>query len=143
MAWIEKVRLFNSEDKEIFTDDAPAKVEIVGGTVGGGGSMRFLFGEENPTQSDGQPGDVFLNVNTGDIFENQNGSWELQGNLKGPKGDTGEQGPKGEQGEQGPQGPAGADGADGKDGADGADGFPTEEQWNELVARVEALEGGA
>src|SRR5699024_3133313 len=34
----------------------------------------------------------------------------------------------------------GEPGKDGKDGEDGKDGFPTEEQWNELVARVEALE---
>ena len=55
------------------------------------------------------------------------------------------------------RGPAGQDGTDGTDGADGekgdkgdkgdpgtpgADGFPTEAQWNDLVARVEALEGG-
>lgn len=37
-------------------------------------------------------------------------------------------GPKGTKGEKGAQGPA------------GADGFPSEEQWNGLVARVEALE---
>ena len=43
----------------------------------------------------------------------------------GPKGDTGDPGPQGE------QGPA---------GTDGADGFPTEQQWNDLVARVEELE---
>ena len=129
MAWIDKVRIFNSEDKEIFTDDAPAKVEVVGGAVGGGNSMRFLFGDADPTQADGQPGDVFLNVSTGDIFENQNGSWVKQGNLKGPQG---------ERGPQGPEGPA------------GADGFPTEAQWNELVSkvgdledRVDALDGGA
>lgn len=87
--------------------------------IDGGGSMRFLFGSTDPTQADGQPGDIFLNVNTGDIFENQNGSWVKQGNLKGPQG---------EQGPEGPQGPA------------GADGFPTEAQWNELVSRVESLE---
>jgi len=55
----------------------------------------------------------------------------------------------GPEGPQGPEGPAGADGADGAKGdkgdkgdpgADGADGFPTEAQWNDLVARVEALE---
>lgn len=40
----------------------------------------------------------------------------------------------------GEQGPQGAPGQDGQDGAKGADGFPTEEQWNELVARVDALE---
>ena len=55
-------------------------------------------------------------------------------------------GPEGPEGPEGPQGPAGADGADGAKGdkgdpgADGADGFPSEAQWNDLVARVEALE---
>src|SRR5699024_1628510 len=64
-------------------------------------------------------------------------------------GPEGPEGPKGDPGPQGLQGPAGADGADGADGAkgdkgdpgaDGADGFPSEAQWNDLVARVEALE---
>ena len=55
-------------------------------------------------------------------------------------------GPEGPQGEQGPPGADGKDGAKGDKGdkgdpgADGKDGFPTEEQWNDLVARVEALE---
>ena len=49
-------------------------------------------------------------------------------------------------GEQGPKGDPGAAGADGNDGAQGAkgdpgaDGFGTEVQYNELVARIEALE---
>ena len=46
--------------------------------------------------------------------------------LEGPRG------PKGDKGDPGEQGPP---------GADGADGFPTEAQWNDLVARVDALEG--
>ena len=59
---------------------------------------------------------------------------------------------KAARGEQGPEGPAGADGAKGAKGdkgdpgapgADGADGFPTETQWNDLVARVVALEEAA
>ena len=58
-------------------------------------------------------------------------------------------GPKGEKGDPGEPGPPGADGADGADGAKGAkgdpgtpgvDGFPSESDWNALVARVEALE---
>ena len=49
-------------------------------------------------------------------------------------------GPEGPQGEQGPEGPPGEKGAKGDPGADGKDGFPTEAQWNDLVARVEALE---
>ncbi|MBT2601417.1 MULTISPECIES: hypothetical protein [unclassified Oceanobacillus] len=32
------------------------------------------------------------------------------------------------------------EGVEGPPGQDGADGFPTETQWNDLVARVEALE---
>ena len=53
---------------------------------------------------------------------------------KGDKGDPGEPGPKGDKGERGPAG------TDGAKGDKGEPGFPTEEQWNTLVARVEALE---
>lgn len=55
-------------------------------------------------------------------------------------GPEGPEGPQGPQGPEGPRGPAGADGQDGAPGANGADGFPTESDWNALVARVEALE---
>lgn len=58
-------------------------------------------------------------------------------------GGEGAQGPRGPEGPQGPEGPRGPAGQDGADGNDGADGFPTETQWNDLVARVAALEGGA
>ena len=43
-------------------------------------------------------------------------------------------------GPEGPQGPEGPEGPEGPQGPAGADGFPTETQWNDLVARVEALE---
>ena len=55
----------------------------------------------------------------------------------GPKGDTGEPGPAGAKGAKGDKGEPGADGAKGDKGEPG---FPTEEQWNALVARVDALE---
>ncbi|WP_443095030.1 hypothetical protein [Rothia koreensis] len=61
----------------------------------------------------------------------------------GPKGDAGAAGPKGDKGDAGPKGDkgdAGPKGDKGDTGAKGADGFPTEEQWNALVARVTALE---
>ena len=57
--------------------------------------------------------------------------------LKGEKGDTGPQGPPGADGKDGEQGPKGDKG---EKGDPGADGFPTEEMWNDLVARVTALE---
>lgn len=53
---------------------------------------------------------------------------------KGPAGAAGAPGPQGEQGPEGPQGPA---------GAVGADGFGTEVQYNDIIARLEALEGAA
>ena len=62
---------------------------------------------------------------------------------KGPKGDTGAAGPKGDPGVAGPKGDPGAKGdtgATGPKGDPGADGFGTEAQYNELVARIEALE---
>ena len=55
----------------------------------------------------------------------------------GPKGDTGEPGPAGAKGAKGDKGETGAAGAKGDKGDPG---FPTEEQWNALVARVDALE---
>ena len=47
---------------------------------------------------------------------------------------------KGADGKDGVDGKDGTNGTNGTDGADGKDGFPTEEQWNALVARVTALE---
>ena len=68
---------------------------------------------------------------------------------KGAKGDKGEPGAAGAKGDKGDKGDAGAPGADGKDGAQGpkgdpgADGFGTEAQYNDIIARLEALEAPA
>lgn len=43
-------------------------------------------------------------------------------------------------GPKGAKGDKGDDGAKGPKGDKGADGFPTEEEWGNLVARVDALE---
>lgn len=67
---------------------------------------------------------------------------ELTPGPKGDKGDPGDPGPEGPEGPEGPQGPKGDKGDPGEQGPPGADGFPTEAQWNDLVARVEALEAG-
>ena len=65
---------------------------------------------------------------------------------QGPAGPAGADGAKGAKGDAGPAGAAGAKGAKGDKGDTGpagADGFPSEEQWNQLVARVDALEADA
>lgn len=56
---------------------------------------------------------------------------------------AGEQGPKGDPGTNGAKGAKGDPGAKGAKGDPGADGFGTEEQYNELVSRIEALESPA
>lgn len=56
---------------------------------------------------------------------------------------AGKQGPKGDPGTDGAKGAKGDPGAKGAKGDPGADGFGTEEQYNELVARIEALESPA
>ena len=71
---------------------------------------------------------------------------EAAGAAKAAQGPEGPQGPKGDKGDpgvdgaEGPQGPKGDPGAD---GADGADGFGTEAQYNDIIARLEALETAA
>ena len=106
-------------------DEEQGAVRVV--VVGSGGdSMRFLSGATDPTSSDGQPGDVYLNTSTGDLFRNDNGTWTLLMNLVGPEGPEGPQGP---QGEQGPQGPPGADGEDGR----GVNNIVYDSDRNELL----------
>ena len=55
----------------------------------------------------------------------------------GPKGDKGDPGAKGDKGDPGAKGDKGNPGTKWDKGDPG---FPTEEQWNALVARVDALE---
>src|SRR5699024_1566231 len=68
---------------------------------------------------------------------------EVRTNIDGIELTPGPKGAKGDKGEPGAAGKDGTDGAKGdkgEPGAAGKDGFPTEAQWNDLVARVEALE---
>lgn len=88
---------------DVLSEDGKAlRVEILGEI--GGSSMRFLSGTTNPTPEIGVPGDVYLNTSSGDLFKNDNGTWNILMNLVGPQGPQGDPGPKGD---------PGADGADG------------------------------
>ena len=60
--------------------------------------------------------------------------------AQGPKGDKGDKGDQGDPGTPGADGAKGAKGDTGAPGADGADGFGTEAQYNDIIARLEALE---
>ena len=80
-----------------------------------------LNGKVDPT-TEGKDGDKYVNTETGDVFVKNNGNWEKEGNIKGPKGDQGAQGLQGRDGREGVPGPAGRDGRDGAAGRDGRDG---------------------
>src|SRR5690625_1551047 len=71
----------------------------------------------------GEPGKSAYEIAVEYGFEGSEEEWLAS--LKGEKGDKGDKGDRGEQG---------------LPGKDGKDGFPTESQWNDLAARVEALE---
>ncbi|WP_302683997.1 G5 domain-containing protein, partial [Streptococcus vestibularis] len=62
-----------------------------------------LNGKVDPT-TEGKDGDKYVNTETGDVFVKNNGTWEKEGNIKGPKGDKGAQGLQGERGQDGAQG---------------------------------------
>ena len=65
---------------------------------------------------------------------------EAAGAAKAAQGPKGDKGDKGDQGDPGTPGADGAKGDTGAPGADGADGFGTEAQYNDIIARLEALE---
>ena len=81
----------------------------------------------------GQPGKSAYEIAVEQGFEGDEQAW-LE-SLKGEKGDAGLQGPPGVDGKDGGQGPKG------DTGEKGADGFGTEAQYNDIIARLEALEG--
>ena len=65
---------------------------------------------------------------------------EAAGAAKAAQGPKGDKGDKGDPGTPGADGAKGAKGDKGDTGAPGADGFGTETQYNDIIARLEALE---
>ncbi len=55
----------------------------------------MLNGKVNPEANQGKDGDKYVNTETGDVFVKNNGNWDKEGNIKGPKGDKGERGEDG------------------------------------------------
>jgi len=149
------MNLFYKNEKGDFVQvgvNSPLPVTMTGSNGGGGNS--FIVDDSNPDTELGEDGDSFLNSSTGDLFSKDNGDWVNVGNLKGQDGADGVDGEDGKSAyevalENGFNGSEqdwldsleGADGQDGTDGQDGEDGFPSEAQWDDLINRVEILEG--
>ena len=65
---------------------------------------------------------------------------EAAGLAKAAKGDKGDKGDPGTPGADGAKGAKGDKGDQGDPGTPGANGFGTEAQYNDIIARLEALE---
>lgn len=83
---------------------------------------------EPKTWANGKDGATPITAAELNRIENGIATIELTPGPRGPKGDKGDAGAKGAKGDPGTP------------GTDGTDGFPTEVQWDALVARVDALE---
>jgi len=102
-------------DKPHYSREPYSVYNIGGSSGGGGGGMRFIAGEGGPGSDVGQPGDVYLDTESGDLYTNKNGIWEEEMNLRGPEG------PKGDKGDP------------------GEDGYPSQEEWEDLLSEVDNI----
>ena len=91
-------------------------------SVKGADGASLLADRRNPTDADGKNGDVFINIETWDVFLKVGGSWSPAGNIKGAQGEKGEKGDKGDKGEKGDKGDTGAQGPQGEQGVQGEQG---------------------
>lgn len=75
----------------------PGSPDVTTGAVGRDGrdGKDVLNGKANPEAHQGKDGDKYVNTETGDVFVKNNGNWDKEGNIKGPKGDKGERGEDG------------------------------------------------
>jgi hypothetical protein len=59
---------------------------------------QIITGSSAPTSSLGNSGDIYIQINTGDVYKKTGNTWNLIGNIKGPPGEPGQQGPAGQPG---------------------------------------------
>jgi hypothetical protein len=107
---------------------------------------QWRYGNTVPPSTLGNFGDFYLDVITGNVYyKNNNTTWVLTGNIKGPVGPTGvagAQGIQGSTGAQGPQGVAGSQGPAGVNGTNGTNGQNTLVKTTTEAAGVNCTTGG-
>src|SRR6056297_201276 len=87
-----------------YTDGTTSTFDVYNGADGADGSdgsdgNTITTGSGVP--SGGSDGDLYVNTDNYDLYENQSGSWVVIGNIKGDTGDTGDTGPAGSDGSDG------------------------------------------
>ena len=86
----------------------PQGIQGPQGAIGVG--SKWYASNRDPSGSDYQDNDQWLNTLTGNVFSFKSGIWSIQGSIQGPQGVQGPQGIQGPQGVQGPQGIQGPQG---------------------------------
>ena len=102
----------------------PAGANGATGPAGAAGAS-VLNGTAVPTSTVGKNGDIYIKTDNWEVYARPSGTWASIGNIKGVKGDKGDTGAAGATGATGPAGPA---------------GFGTQAQYNDIIARLTALE---
>lgn len=95
----------------------------------------WYSGATLPTAELGSDGDLYLHVESGDVFVKESGTWVTQATLRGPEGPKGPPGPEGPRGPEGPAGPTGPQGPEGPEGPEGPPGGVSgyEIVWKEVT----------
>ena len=83
------------------------------GETGERGSMWYVGTSTPSTISGAKENDMYLNANSGMIYQYRNNNWSMIRSIRGPQGPQGIRGPQGETGERGPVGPQGSTGRPG------------------------------
>ena len=91
--------------------------------LNGKDGKNFLSGKGLPNSQLGKDSELYLDLNSKNVYKKINGVWVYQYNLKGDKGDKGDRGLRGYTGSKGEKGDRGYDGLDGKDGKNGVNGI--------------------
>ena len=114
-----------TDDEDNNTEEPDVDIDL---PIQGEDGNSLLTGNGIPESTLGKDGDSYINLDNWDFYVKNNGTWNLEGNIKGESGNNGEsgavgpqgpQGDKGDQGETGPQGPQGETGPQGPAGNDG------------------------
>ena len=85
-------------------------------------AVSWHWGIGDPEPESGIDGDLYLDLENGDVLKKTGGVWMAELSLIGPMGPEGPQGPKGDKGEPGIQGPEGPQGEPGVAGPAGPKG---------------------
>ncbi|MFE5407858.1 hypothetical protein [Microbacterium sp. NPDC056569] len=103
---------------------SPEYEDVLAEILPAGSAVRAGTGV--PEAGKGYEGDVYIDIETSDVYLFQDGEWTIVGNIRAAAAEnlTGEQGPAGAQGPQGEQGEQGEQGAEGAQGPSGAPGAP-------------------